>query len=281
MNGWGGGSVSFGLAIVLGLLEMGRLRQARKFDAIKTKIKRLHAVETLLYKNRWRVSDEETDLPMLLAARVKRKTTDTHGLVFGILYAQAGQLALRREVPDRAARLASRAKRIESSKDALMDELCTKWIRQVGFFAQAARRERLHLRSFLQTYHLSVIREGVTVAPMLLRRLAAGEISDEDRKAAYWGIALLDLAAWYNRMASVQREPVYIMSRPLPIGPVLRGGPHTGWKRLRNDFADMVSTRMPLRLYRYWRAKRFLDDALEKLKGEPRACLIRCLGGRL
>jgi hypothetical protein len=193
----------------------------------------------------------------------------------GPFYDVVPRLALGRSVPHRKQRVAERAQLVSTLDDAERNAVLAAarlWTTTVGDFArQAGELSKLPLRPFLATYHLGVIREASVALPVLLWLWSRSELSAAEKERIEWGVALLNLAVWYNRVARQQREPVFFLARghTPPVGPVLRPpSPRTTWLR---NIADTCSPNMRLRGWRRWQASRWLDDVLARIDGPETA----------
>jgi len=97
------------------------------------------------------------------------------------------------------------------------------WVTQVGIFAEAAHREKLPLRAFMQTNHLALIRESALALPWLIveRRVTGAAV---DQRLFNYAAAISDLAKCYNEMARQQRQPVYFSADEFhgPYGPICK-----------------------------------------------------------
>ena len=97
------------------------------------------------------------------------------------------------------------------------------WIDTVGEMALIAHRERRPLRRFMQTFHLGVIREALLALPFVACLYARGELTRKQITRAAAGIALMDLAAFYNSVARQQREAIFFKgdNELEPLGPIV------------------------------------------------------------
>jgi hypothetical protein len=155
-------------------------------------------------------------------------------------------------------RLAARVVLVDQLSPALRAEGCELarlWARAMGEFARSATltERRLPLRPFLQTYHLSVIREGALAEPFLVWSLLTGDPGldmelDGDVPAA---LALRDAATAYNSVAAQQREPVTF--KPSGSGQsvgVIQHAPR-GWTVPIRNAQDRLSPTFRIRPWTY------------------------------
>jgi hypothetical protein len=143
------------------------------------------------------------------------------------LYPLFTRLALRQHIRLRSVRLAKRSVILLHLEDRVKSEsyaLARSWIRSVGAFAQEVSELNVPLRSFLQTNHLAVVRDGVIAMTIVLAMTLEDLLDDEEFEAAMWGIALVELAARYNALAPQQRQTIYaeIKPRGTVFGPLVR-----------------------------------------------------------
>jgi hypothetical protein len=176
------------------------------------------------------------------------------------LYGFVPDLALRRRIRWRSRRLTERsvlAARLDPHRLALGCELARRWVDSVGAMAHAASiDEEVPLRRFLRTYHLAVIRDGLLVLPFLFLMAGRDELDAEQIDRAAWGLALVELAAFYNSLARQQRQAVYFHVQAVTMGPVLRA-PRL-WKRPVLSILDRLFAGLPLRHWRRLTAGRRL-----------------------
>jgi hypothetical protein len=115
----------------------------------------------------------------------------------------------------------SRAKRamcmasLSASDRATAIAAAQQWMECVGEVAELASRRSSHgLRAFLQTFHLSLIREGSIAEPVLISQLARGEWPASLPKGSLSryqaALAMADLARAYNAVARQQRDVVTV-----------------------------------------------------------------------
>jgi len=113
----------------------------------------------------------------------------------------------------RVVKVARRARKIESletKENNFWKDLSSVWISSVGAFAREASKSRVALRTYLQTNHLAIIREGMILEPVLVWHWAQGSYKEEEKRTIAWGIALFLLAINYHIYSPVQRAVVYI-----------------------------------------------------------------------
>jgi hypothetical protein len=201
------------------------------------------------------------------------------------IYGFVQDLALGVAVRRRNERLLARSRKaagLAADKRAKGRQLAVAWIESVGSFARLASEvEMLALRRFLQTYHLSIIREGSLVLPFVVDLLACDLLSDEEADDAMWGWALVELAAFYNSVARQQRQPVYFLAihHERPVGPVVQA-PGT-WRRAVYGVVDRLSPRMKLRRWRMLSARyrlSYLSNQLKTDLKDMQATNVRKLG---
>ena len=178
------------------------------------------------------------------------------------LYQFVQELALRAPVAGRRDRYRLRARlalQIPSARLKEANRAARDWIASVGAFAEEARTQRVELRSFLGTYHLGVIREGVIAVPIALSLMSRGELKDEEVDQLAWGLALIELASRYNAVARQQRQPIYFLAvdHHPPIGPVLNA-PSAGSALLR-DLHEVLGLPLRLSALGRWRWRRWLE----------------------
>jgi hypothetical protein len=133
----------------------------------------------------------------------------------GSLYDYIEKLAINR-IELNPENTAERAIRVTQLPRQELEEISTfalKWLDGAGRVAEEADKEDSHgLRTFMQTFHLSVIREASIVEPVYVAQTALatwpGELSNEQLKRINLGLALNDLAREYNSVAAQQRELV-------------------------------------------------------------------------
>jgi len=184
------------------------------------------------------------------------------------LYPFASPLALRRRIRSRRSRFAERAllaRELPPSDYASGERLSREWLGTVGKFAKQAAFERVPLRRFMQTYHLGVIREGLLVSPLLISEFARGHLDEEDESLAFWGMALVELAARYNSLAPQQRQAVFAENAGITYGPLLL---HPS--RLAVPYwtaKDRISPRLVLRRRNLRSARRLYRAAAARLGG--------------
>lgn len=119
------------------------------------------------------------------------------------------------ELKGRARRLSTRAERVDAldpQRRTLGLKAAQLWASSVGQLAETASTQGLRLRRFLQTYHLTLIREGALAEAFLVWSDPRDDPSLDDHAA--WAFALRDLALAYNALAPHQREPVTFLSSP-------------------------------------------------------------------
>ncbi len=194
-----------------------------------------------------RVEERET-LDRLIASFYSHRPTGDP------LYSFAPDLALRRRLRWRSRRLVERtvlAASLDSQRTDRGCELARSWVHSVGAMARAAAvDEQVPLRRFFRTHHLAVIREGMIVLPFLLLMAARDELGPEEIDRAAWGLAFVELAAFYNSLARQQRQAVYFRAQDVTMGPVLRA-PRL-WRRPLLNLLDRVLRDLRLR---HWRRR--------------------------
>jgi hypothetical protein len=104
---------------------------------------------------------------------------------------------------------------LSESNRATAVAAATQWMERAGEVAQLASRRSSHgLRAFLQTFHLSLIREGSIVEPVLISQLARGEwpgsLPVGSLSLYQAALAMTDLARAYNAIARQQRDVVAV-----------------------------------------------------------------------
>ena len=187
----------------------------------------LIAIRPALDESRWQIrinqrAREYDDLATMRDSSYNQRPTDP-------LYAIAPYLALGRSVWMRRNRLAARARQaadLPSETGELGIRLAREWLCSVGYFSRSAGLERqIALRRFLQTNHLNIIREGSICLPFIIVAMTNGQLNREEEELAEWGVALLDLAAFYNSLARQQRQAIYmdVPGIDIPVGPIVNG----------------------------------------------------------
>ena len=176
-------------------------------------------------------------------------------------YSFVPDLALRRRYRRRRTRLLTRAQIARDLTPERYAEGCAfarQWIATVGAFAvDAGVHERVALRRFLRTHHLGLIREGMIALPFIVAMRAADELDGLERRRAAWGLALVELAAFYNSVARQQRQAVYFSTVDGPFGPVVR--PPRWYRRPLLAFQDRLLVDLRLRRWRWWIAERRIE----------------------
>ena len=216
------------------------------------------SVPSTVWKRRYeRNKSNFNTLERLEGETYKNRATDS-------MYTLASALKLPVDSPiGRGDRLLVRTLAIDLLSDEQQrvgEEVSDRWIESVGRFARSASRQRhLPLRSFLQTNHLGVIRDAALVEPFVIRRLASSDIHIRSEKGelAIWGLALADLARFYNSLARQQREAISFERKPPEFqenGIVLY--PPGRMVRPPLSVLDMILRSLRLRLWRYLSAKR-------------------------
>ena len=141
------------------------------------------------------------------------------------------------------------------------------WCSTVGQLARRARRDkRLPLRRFLQTFHLGIIREASLALPFVLCEVSRQSLGTDELEDAACGLALMELAAFYNSLARQQRDPVlFAASSAHPaFGPLLQApsrGAEWGF-----DILDRFYRGIRLREWRIRRAWDTLDSLGKELQ---------------
>lgn len=190
------------------------------------------------------------------------------------LYGFAPVLALRTNPGNRQVRLNARARiawDLSAGQRCAGTTLARDWLATVGALALALRREHWPLRRFLQTYHLSVIREALVAMPFVAVLWAEGGLSRLEKNQAVAGVALMELAAFYNSLARQQREPVYFKGSAdtPPLGPIVRA-PGPG-RRVVCTVLDRVLRSLRLTSRRMAGARRRLERIAASLPGSASA----------
>lgn len=179
----------------------------------------LISIESLRWTRRAaELERERASVQRLYSERYKARPTSD-------VYPFASPFALRRRVRTRRSRFAQRAqlaRGLPTSEYDRGERLAREWLATVGQFAKSAAIERVPLRRFMQTYHLGVIREGLLVSPILINEFASERLDEQDQLLAFWGMALVELAARYNSLAPQQRQAVFADSEGITYGPLLR-----------------------------------------------------------
>ena len=191
-------------------------------------------------------------------------------------YALVSRLALPYLYRFRRRRLLERALLAQEAGDHADNEGCyfaRAWLQSVGQFSvQAAVHHELPLRPFLQTHHLGVIREGLTVLPFVMNLYAHGELTSEEKRQAEWGLAFVELAAYYNALAPWQRDPVFIRVEGVGhFGPILL--PPGTWRVPILNWLNAVQRDMKLPAWRRvgarGRLRRVSRQLLSRTAGAP------------
>jgi hypothetical protein len=176
-------------------------------------------------------------------------------------YSLVPDLKLDRDLKHRYERLLARSRRANNLDGSRYDRGCefaARWVASVGAMAhELSRTDRVPLRAFLQTYHLTLIREGSIALPFIVCMASDGRLGPTETDHAACGVALMELAAWYNSVARQQRSPVYFDVKGLPpVGPVVREPSRR--KQLVCDAQDLLCRKLRLRERRVRSARRRL-----------------------
>jgi hypothetical protein len=177
-------------------------------------------------------------------------------------YSLVPDLKLDRNLKERSERLLARSGRARDLDGSRYDRGCEfagKWVASVGSMAhELSRTDHVSLRAFLQTYHLTLIREGSIALPFNVCMASDGRLGSTEMDHAACGVALMELAASYNSIARQQRSPVYFDIKGLPpVGPVVRE-PRRRDQLVRN-VQDLLCRKLRLREWRVRAARRRLD----------------------
>jgi hypothetical protein len=166
-----------------------------------------------------------------------------------------------------ASRLVSRVLRIDQMAHEQRSSGCSlamAWAQGVSEFARKMTlEERLSLRPFLATFHLTVIREGALSEPFLVWALVRGELP-LDMEDVRMALALRDLARAYNSVAAQQREEVTFLG----TSAVIQYAPPWWMRPLRSvqDHSPSTFRRLKLRSrFVGWRLGRAMASARRKL----------------
>jgi hypothetical protein len=183
-------------------------------------------------------------------------------------YALVPGLKLDGTLKKRHLRLLARSRRageLDDSRYGRGCEFATGWVKSVGAMAhELCRTDHVPLRRFLQTYHLTVIREGSIAFPFIVCMARDGKLDSTLMDHAACGLALMELAASYNSIARQQRTPVYFDVKGMPpVGPVVRA-PHRR-NRLFRNVQDLVFRKLRLREWRVRAVRRRLDRLVADL----------------
>ena len=184
-------------------------------------------------------------------------------------YSLVPDLKLDRDLKRRHERLLTRSRRANDLDGYRYDRGCEfadKWVSSVGAMAhELSRTDRVPLRRFLQTYHLTLIREGSIALPFIVTMASNDKLGPTEMDRAACGVALMELAASYNSIARQQRSPVYFDVKGLPpIGPVVRA-PHRR-NHLARNAQDLLCRKLRLHEWRIRAARRRLDQLAADLR---------------
>lgn len=149
---------------------------------------------------------------------------------------------------------------------------CERWLEAAGRVGFASsRRGGAHLRQFLQTFHLSVIREGSIAEVLLVSGLANGTLigeRDEPGLELYFrAIALSDLAKRYNSIAKQQRNDVTFTQVSIS-GERLVAWPAPSTSPIFLNIQDRLSPSMKLTEKRIAAVKKRLNESATILKAQ-------------
>jgi hypothetical protein len=184
-------------------------------------------------------------------------------------YSLVPDLKLDRDLNKRHEGLLARSRRASGLDGSRYDQGCefaVGWVKSVGAMAhELSRTDGVPLRRFLQTYHLTVIREGSIAFPFIVCMARDGNLDSTLMDHAACGLALMELAASYNSIARQQRSPVYFDVKGLPpVGPVVRA-PRRRNHLVRNA-QDLLCRKLRLRERRVRTVRRRLDRLAADLR---------------
>lgn len=146
-----------------------------------------------------------------------------------------------------------------------------KWLESVGQFARHMAIEKVDLRGFLGTYHLSILRDGAGIIPVAISLELQNKLDDIGTEWLYWGVALFALAVRYNSAVRFQRGAVFVEDEEEGVvyGPIVRPPEKT----LILWYSAYGSLKRPYKLGRIarWRALRAIQWCSAKCIGQHAA----------